>query len=110
MTTLPFDFDKREELVMHLSKKLPAYQVKKRFGNIQVRTGPVTLTGSVNVRAEKKAEKLRITTNYDMRIAYWLMSWPAAIYIVSKKEKQLTMEREVAVVIEEFIENQNTNN
>lgn len=102
MTILPYPLDETDSLVTHLSDTFPEYAVNKRFGNIQVRTSGFTLTGNVAIKPNKRQQHLKLSTNYDMRMLYWFLNWPIAIYVTTKKDKQLAMEQEVAIAITEF--------
>lgn len=96
LSVAPFE---KEVLVEGLTQAFPQYKIKTGMGAFQVRTKNFTVTGNVQLKIKPKKGEVTTQTNYDMRIAYLIISFPLALYIMSKKDKQKAMEKEVADMV-----------
>ncbi|MGD1842459.1 MAG: hypothetical protein ACFB0B_16445 [Thermonemataceae bacterium] len=104
MQKLSFKPFERKILINKLKEAFPQYKIQDSLGNLQVRTSGFTVTGNVQLGLKPNKGEITTRTNLDMVWAYILFALPLGIYILSKKNKQLAFENEVAQQLREILE------
>ncbi len=103
MTILEFEPFNKEELIERLKIEFPNYIIQTGLGGLQVRTSGFTVTGNVKININAKKGRITTQTNFDMVALFLIFFLPLGIYILTKKEKQQAMEKEIANKIKDIL-------